>query len=765
MPPRSSTGSFYPPDPPARYQPRYPSPRTSGERVGATTLASVENYDRNGRKISTYAPSAYKDPRASVSGASGDPPRRLSLNTAPSRPYEPRYPPSVSHTPTSATRAPDNYDRGSYYPMPAATRRHERQSSSIDDPRRSRDFDDRRRDGDYEPPRRRRESLDQDTRRDPRYHLTGEKESRHDSRTTYDYGSRREPFDPYGDPRRPNRSDSLDVGSREPPKRLMLEYPDQPAKPARDAGPHAAMRGSNKTNGVSRSESVREARSRSPLELLTRGRAPSLEEDDGYGVAQRRRPNSEYYERGAALKSPTRGGFQEREEPIKAPRKHDPDIAKHGFGLRAPSADPPRDRDNNSDKSGMIPAGMLGHRERDARERDGDDSYDTKAARYRPEHESKRANELPEDHRSNNRRTDHDRKHEKPSMAPELATAAGGGVAALAAGDYASRRHDKDDDSDERRRRDRRKPKHDEDEDDDDPEKDPAPRHQPSHHVPSRSKDADRGSSKDLPGASLKNAAIIPSTGEEDYEARMAREMERMGISQPKAPPSSLKPPTQHQSQRDRSPSDERSPPRSSARAKYEPKGSRDVSREVSPANAGDAQALTSYKPPEVEPVTDEPYSEEPDEMPMSPGGKRVAIVEPPKEDKKPKGILKTRFDPFPQYEPEPRPGVRPHKDAPPIPGVPEDANKTRLPRSQLSTKVLTKYFERFDPYVDKTTGVDMVVVYRVLNADTIEKYIRKSKEERGNLNTPNEPSMQPLMSRLSPVLAHVLPLLIRQIR
>lgn len=106
---------------------------------------------------------------------------------------------------------------------------------------------------------------------------------------------------------------------------------------------------------------------------------------------------------------------------------------------------------------------------------------------------------------------------------------------------------------------------------------------------------------------------------------------------------------------------------------------------------------------------------------------RRVALVEPPKEEErpKPKGILKTRVNPFPEDANPVREGVAPLKEAGKD-GVPPGARWTKINRVLVNPEALEKAKLRFEE------RDDYVIVLQVLTKEAIAKLAEKTREIRG---------------------------------
>ena len=122
-----------------------------------------------------------------------------------------------------------------------------------------------------------------------------------------------------------------------------------------------------------------------------------------------------------------------------------------------------------------------------------------------------------------------------------------------------------------------------------------------------------------------------------------------------------------------------------------------------------------------------------PDQRTISPGEdeddrpRRVALVEPPRDEErpKPKGILKQRLVPFPEDPNPAREGVAPLKEAGKD-GVPPGARWTKINRILVNPEALQKSKERYEE------REDYVIVLRVLNKEEIAKLAEKTREIRG---------------------------------
>ena len=121
------------------------------------------------------------------------------------------------------------------------------------------------------------------------------------------------------------------------------------------------------------------------------------------------------------------------------------------------------------------------------------------------------------------------------------------------------------------------------------------------------------------------------------------------------------------------------------------------------------------------------------DQRTISPGEyeddrpRKVSLVEPPKEEDrpKPKGILKQRLVPFPEDPNPAREGVAPLKEAGKD-GVPPGARWTKINRVLVNPEALEKSKERFEE------RDDYVIVLRVLTKEEIAKLAEKTREIRG---------------------------------
>ena len=146
--------------------------------------------------------------------------------------------------------------------------------------------------------------------------------------------------------------------------------------------------------------------------------------------------------------------------------------------------------------------------------------------------------------------------------------------------------------------------------------------------------------------------------------------------------------------------------------------------------HTADAQALTRYASRENEiiesPASDE-HSETSDTSEQK-RKKRVSIVEPPKEQKAPKSILRKPTDKFPEEVNPIREGVAPLKDAKAAgdKSIPVDARWTKIPRSIVNPEALEEKGERFEE------RDEFVVILRVLTKEQVQKFADRTKELRG---------------------------------
>lgn len=120
------------------------------------------------------------------------------------------------------------------------------------------------------------------------------------------------------------------------------------------------------------------------------------------------------------------------------------------------------------------------------------------------------------------------------------------------------------------------------------------------------------------------------------------------------------------------------------------------------------------------------PPGEDEDDRP-----RRVALVEPPKDEErpKPKGILKQRLVPFPEDPNPAREGVAPLKEAGKD-SVPPGARWTKINRVLVNPEALEKSKLRFEE------RDDYVIVLQVLTKDKIAKLAEKTREIRGKRNS-----------------------------
>jgi hypothetical protein len=133
----------------------------------------------------------------------------------------------------------------------------------------------------------------------------------------------------------------------------------------------------------------------------------------------------------------------------------------------------------------------------------------------------------------------------------------------------------------------------------------------------------------------------------------------------------------------------------------------RDMNKEILPTGLG----LRTISPGEDE-----------DDRP-----RRVALVEPPKDEErpKPKGILKRRLHPFPEDSNPVREGVAPLKEAGKD-GVPPGARWTKINRVLVNPEALEKAKLRFEE------RDDYVIVLQVLTKEAIANLAEKTREIRG---------------------------------
>lgn len=544
----------------------------------------------------------------------------------------------------------------------------------------------------------------------------------------------------------------------------MIDYPGHD-KPPREAGPPPATRGLDRLNGgIGRSSSVRDQPVRSPVRTSERGRRGSSSErehDDYYVPPRRPRPQSEYEQRPAMI-SPSRQQFDDRRDSKPKLRLEDPDIDKRGFGLRSPSPDA---TEQGFDRSRMIPAGTIEYRGRGPSPsapdygrpippRESQEEHDRRAADRKKDRFDDRSSAYDEprgpslgrsarlepngrDRRSEAGSGTFPYHHPNTDISKTLdprhgaagATAAGGGVAALGAGEHA-RRQEQYEDSDEGRKKDRKEPRY---------EDDPRSAAQPMRDEPTSTRGhANRGAPR-RSSDEISERSVPPNDEEDDYELRLKQEMQRKAQARAGAGAPAGPPPTSHQQA---PPRDAISPPRVFRQYAPEndvPGSSRGHARNPSPPQHDDDLAVSRYQPPEVENYTEDKLSAEPadpSERPTSPtttttsSTKRVAIVEPPAEELKPKGILKKPKESWPVYPEEPKPAAAPAKGKV-IEGAPAGSRTTNMRIKDVSTRVLDHYGERYNLFT-RADGEDMVEVLRVLEMKDAERYKKKSEILRG---------------------------------
>lgn len=152
----------------------------------------------------------------------------------------------------------------------------------------------------------------------------------------------------------------------------------------------------------------------------------------------------------------------------------------------------------------------------------------------------------------------------------------------------------------------------------------------------------------------------------------------------------------------------------------------------------GDSQALTRYDTHDNE-ITESPVSEDASETSEEKRKKRVSIVDPPKEQKAPKSILRKPTAKFPE-DPNPiREGVAPLKDAKAAgdKNIPIGARWTKINRSMVNPEALDEKGERYEERQDH------VIVLRVLTREEVQKLADRTKEIRGELGFAKARSLQ----------------------
>ena len=145
--------------------------------------------------------------------------------------------------------------------------------------------------------------------------------------------------------------------------------------------------------------------------------------------------------------------------------------------------------------------------------------------------------------------------------------------------------------------------------------------------------------------------------------------------------------------------------------------------------NLSDSQALTRYDTRDNE-ITDSPISEDVSETSEGKRKKRVSIVDPPKEQKQPKSILRKPTNKFPEELNPIREGVAPLKDAKAAGDrtIPPGARWTKINRSLVNPVALEEKGERFEERQDH------VIVLRVLTKEDVQKFADRTKEIRGEI-------------------------------
>ncbi|KAL9052500.1 MAG: hypothetical protein Q9162_005356 [Coniocarpon cinnabarinum] len=143
-----------------------------------------------------------------------------------------------------------------------------------------------------------------------------------------------------------------------------------------------------------------------------------------------------------------------------------------------------------------------------------------------------------------------------------------------------------------------------------------------------------------------------------------------------------------------------------------------------------ESQVLTRYGTRDNE-ITESPRSdetsEEAGETAEAKRKKRVSIVDPAKDVRPPKSILRKPTEKFPE-DPNPiREGVAPLKDAKisSDKNIPQGARWTQIKRSLVNPQALEEKGERFEE------REDFVVVLRVLDLETVQKYTDRTKAIR----------------------------------
>lgn len=367
-PSRSSTGSVYSSNTyemPSSYRHRdsFASPRTSGERV---IPISSETYVNGQRVGSTAQPrptyDAY-DPRPRRSTYDDGP--RAAPSNAGSSYLQPAVVNNASARGVSPATRPSNYDPGRYVSSSssAAPKREHKKVYSVDDGKTTRLV-----------PGAEKELVRKETvnnrlppppadRSRGDYHLSGpaKRTSTSEEATGYEYTDARGMYRDT-EPKWRSRRGSVEGGRRERPSSMIEPYGNtRTTKDAtREAGPPPSTRGFDRINtNLGRHGSVTGSVT-SPSRQRERNvgsTSSGYSEDENYRVAPRilpaERQDDGYKmpsERGEVY-SPVRGEFSGRRESRGLSRRfEDAEITSRGFGIRPPSVEPRRSRDDSIDR-------------------------------------------------------------------------------------------------------------------------------------------------------------------------------------------------------------------------------------------------------------------------------------------------------------------------------------------------------------------------------------------------------------------------------
>lgn len=764
-PARSSTGALYnsydpPPSSYSRHRDSVTSPRASNERV---IPVSTERYI-NGERVSASSLSsgstarpaydAYESrPRRTTHDSDRVPPSPSSPAHSRSAVVHQQEPGHRSRNHVNTSSASSSYDSGAYVSSSSSAstlpRREHKKVYSVDDENNLRLHS--------EHPRHHHSGSTHSGSthgRSTDYHLSGPRRPQTlDEPDAYEYTDARGMYRDTA-PKQRHRQHSFD-GPRQRPTSLIDQYPAQPRSSARELYPPPSTRGFEKinasTSGVSRHGSLTGAGRASPPRRShlrhESGADYYSDQDENYRVAPRFTPHdrrSNNYDAVPDRRDYVPHSSDDRREPRSRGRWEDAQVATRGFGIRAPSTEPPRDvRRSTSISPDSRPEPRLALPAPPARDYDHPEPprpADREPARPKRDSPPREHHERDEPRREREPPRPRDYEHERDDRRRDERRGE-------------DRRYEDDRRPVERRpeRGPERGPERDQDDgrraqhDDDDEE---------SH----------TGVGAGIAGAALAGATAYGAKEFHDRHHKDERDGERNSDRESRQPPRPPKEAAQPEERRmtepgrfvDESPEDmDRPRRRNYARDTEEGEQSSDVRskhsetldpeedyrRRVAQENErAYSEDHASRPPPPQQGESPEgagmalaPYRSQSDDASIGSGEegdfqekrrRRVSIVEPPRAIVAPKGILRKPTEKFPE-DPNPiREGVAPLKDA--KKDAPPTARWTKINRTMVNPQALTEGKERFEERENH------VIVLRVLTREEIQKYADRTAELRG---------------------------------